>query len=256
MNPPLSPFHVDMTRFGSSHATSRKPFGAIQAPQAHRPAQAAPPRPQPPPRRIDLGGRPLGQGKPGSPTINPDVLASIQTTAGHAVDTLRLELEASKSEANMVSPETLRTQPDLYKSIPDVGPYLSPQEIRNVIILDSQDVMAQAQRLLSGASAAYITADQRSILNTVVSDANALIKYLQSLDLADLRGANAKLAQDHATTHVKDAKALVDSVEQQVVSGEAGAVPVVEPGESAGGPGTLLALGALVAVGFILVEIW
>src|SRR5579871_3964529 len=218
MNPPLSPFHVDMTRFGSSHATSRQPFGAIQAPQAHRPAQAAPPRPQPPPRRIDL--------------------------------------EASKSEANMVSPETLRTQPDLYKSIPDVGPYLSPQEIRNVIILDSQDVMAQAQRLLSGAAAAYITADQRSILNTVVSDANALIKYLQSLDLTDLRGANAKLAQDHATTHVKDAKALVDSVEQQVVSGEAGAVPVVEPGESAGGPGTLLALGALVAVGFILVEIW
>ncbi len=258
MTPNVSPFHVDMVRFGGSHATSRHAFGPTPAPPTPAPAaqqQQAPRRVQAPPKRIYLGDRPLGQGKPTPPALSPDALSSIQSSAQNAVDTLRYELEAVKAEADMVSGSTLRVQPDLYKSIAVVGPYLSPQEIRSVIILDCQEITAQAQRLLTGAAAPYVTADQRSVLNTIVSDANAQITYMQNFDIADLKGANAKLAQEHTDTHVKAVKGVIDSIEQQVVSGEASSVPVVEPGESAGGPGSLLALGALVAVGFILAEI-
>ena len=103
-----------------------------------------------PPVRVYLGDSLpdiLGQGKPSAPTLNPDVLSAIQTEAGHVADTLRYELEAVKTEGNMVSGQTLRSQPDLYKSISIVGPYLSPQEIRNAVINDAKAIQGQAQRL-------------------------------------------------------------------------------------------------------------
>lgn len=262
MNTPVMvPFHVDVVKFGGSHATHRHAFGFAPptaqsqeavAQQTARPAYA------PPPVRVYLGDSLpdiLGQGKPSAPTLDADVLSAIQTEAGHVADTLRYELEAVKAEGEMVSGPTLRTEPDLYKLISIVGPYFTPQEVRNVVINDARAIQAQAQRLLSGATATYITSAQRAILSTVISDAKGEIAYMENFDLTPLSGANAKLAQDHADSHVQAAREIVDAIEREVVTGEASSVPVREPGENAGGPGTLIIVGVLLAATVVLVEL-
>ena len=261
-NPFMVPFHVDVVKFGGSHATHRHAFGTAPAPQeapraAPQPLKPANPKP---PVRVYLGDSLpdiLGQGKPSAPTLAPDVLSAIRAEAGHVADTLRYELEAVKAEGDMVSGPSLRTQPDLYQSIGVVGPYLTPQEIRNVIINDARAIQAQAQRLLSGASAPYITSDQRSILSTVISDAKAEIDYMENFDLTPLAGANAKLAQDHTDTHVKASREIVDAIEREIVTGEAQSVPVREPSETGSRPGigALVVVGALVAATVLIVEL-
>lgn len=263
--PFMVPFQVDVVRFGGSQATHRHGFGGASISSTPPPPPLPPPPPPvqrivrpPSPVRVYLGeSLPdiLGQGKPTAPALNPDTLNQIRSAAGNAAETLRYELEAVKVERDMVSGQALRTEPDLYKSIAIVGPYLTPREIRNVIINDARAIQGQAQRLLSGAAAPYITAGQRAILSTVVSDAKAEIDYMQNFDLTPLTGANAKLAQDHTETHVKASRDVIDSIERAIVSGEAASVPVREPGESGGGPGALIAVGALVAVTVLLVEL-
>lgn len=262
MNAPIMvPFHVDVVKFGGSHATHRHAFGsAPPTAQAQQTVAQQPTRPAyaPPPVRVYLGDSLpdiLGQGKPSAPTLDQDVLSAIQTEVGHVADTLRYELEAVKAEGEMVSPSTLRTDPDLYKSIAIVGPYLTAQEVRNVVINDARSIQSQAQRLLSGATAPYITSSQRAILSTVISDAKGEIAYMENFDLTPLSGANAKFAQDHADGHVKAAREIVDAIEREVVTGEASSVPVREPGEKSGGPGTLIVVGALLAATVLLVEL-
>jgi len=261
MTSPLgAPFHVDVVRFGGSQATQRHAFGTPGngvSPQAPPPSPAAPARISvaPPPTRIYLGDRPLGQGQPTTPRIPPEALPELQSAIGHAVETLRYELETVKAEAQTVAPQAVRSNPDAFRSIESIGQYLTPQEIRSAMILAAKDLSQQAQRLLTGAASPYVSADQRSVLNTVVSDAAALVKFLQQFDLTPLGGANLKLAEDYAGSHTADVSNVIDAVEREVVSHESASVPVVEPGESAlGGPGALLALGALVAVTVILME--
>jgi hypothetical protein len=257
----MVPFHVDVVKFGGSHATHRHAFGSAPAPA--QPSQAAQPAERPasprPPVRVYLGNSLpdiLGQGKPSAPALSQDLLSAIRTEAGHVADTLRYELEAVKAEGDMVSGQTLRTEPDLYRSISVIGPYLRPQEVRNAVINDARAIQTQAQRLLSGASAPYISAEQRAILSTIVSDAKAEMDYVANFDLLPLTGANAKLAQDHMDTHVKAAREIIDAIEREIVTGEAASVPVREPNESAsGGAGTLLVVGALVAATVLLVEL-
>lgn len=260
MTSPLgAPFHVDVVRFGGSQATQRHAFGTPGngvSPQAPPPA-AVPARMSvaPPPVRIYLGDKPLGQGQPTAPRIPEEALPELQAAIGHAVETLRYELETVKAEAQTVTPQAARSSPDGYKGIESVGQYLTPQEIRSSMILAAQDLSQQAQRLLTGAVSPYVSADQRSVLNTVVSDAAALVKFLQQFDLTPLAGGNLKLANEYAGSHTSAAASVIDAVEREVVSHESTSVPVVEPGESAiGGPGALLALGALVAVTVILME--
>jgi len=253
-----APFHVDVVRFGGSQATQRHAFGTPGngvSPQAPPPSAPAKAPLAPPPARIYLGDRPLGQGQPTTPRIPPEALPELQSAIGYAVETLRYELETVKAEADTATPQAVRSNPDGFRSIEAVGQYLSPQEVRSALILGAQDLSQQAQRLLTGAASPYVSADQRSVLNTVVADAAALVKFLQQFDLAPLAGANLKLANEYAASHTSAAASVVDAIEREVVSHEAASVPVVEPGESAlGGPGALLALGALVAVTVILME--
>lgn len=244
------PIRID--RAGSS---SQQHFGntlKIAQYPYHGPSKE--PQGAPPPTRIYLGDmapRILAQGKLSAPNLPSGVKAAIERDITNAAETLRYELEAVKVEADFVSGPTLRVEPDLYKSISVVGPYMVPQQIRSVIVNDTIKIEAQATRLLSGAASSYLPPAARGILQTVVADAKALNNYVSQQDLELLVGANIKLAQDHTETHVKAVREVIDGTEKQITGAEAQAVPVVEPSELNVGP--LVAFGTLAVVAAILV---
>lgn len=238
---------VDPTRLGGAFASQRHAFGVAGAqarPRAPRLAAVAPP-----PKRI------LAQGPMVSPELSAEDVARIRTEVAPVVETLQLELEALKAEADMVSPEVLRSQPDLYRSIQIVGPVLTPQQIRSAILVASRSVADLASRILNGTMTPYLTADQTAILTTIAADAAALTKYVKQFDLQTLGGAEADLAQDYADGHVQTVAALLNKAEKNVVAGEAGSVPVVEPGEKGSALGAIIGLGILVTVGILIAEL-
>lgn len=246
-----SPVRIDAAKMGGAKQNFGTSIKIVQHPQ-----QPSSPTPQqifePPPTRIFLGDQAkkiLAQGKPSSPSLPADVRTQIEKDTTDAATALRYELEAVKVEADLVSGPTLRTDPELYKSIAVVGPYMSPQAVRSVILNDCVKIQTQAQRLLTGAASSYITPGTRAILQTVISDAKALSDYVGQQDQELLVGSSIKLAQDHSETHVKAVRDLIDSVEKSITGAEAMSVPVTEPLTN---PAPMIAFGTIVLVAAIL----
>jgi hypothetical protein len=243
----MSPLHVDAFRIGGTSTPNRHSFGVA------KPAAAAPPKKprfiDPPPKRD------LGQGAPKAAAISPADLEKFQTSLKPIIEALQLELEAAKQEADMVSGPTLRVEPDLYKSIGIIGPYFTPQEVRSTILVDANELENVANRLSTGALGSYLSADQKMAVTTAATDAKKLKEYVQQFDLTPLSGASAKLAEDHVASHTTQLLDEIKEAEKNVVSVEAGNIPVVEPMEKGLGAGGLLAVGALVAIGIIIADL-
>lgn len=245
--PFINMLRVDQARMGGAFASQRHAFGIV--PPSVAPVEAATPPPEPPPKRV------LAEGPMPAPELSQAQVAEIQGRLDTLADAVQLELEAVKAEADMVSGPALRVEPDLYKSIAVVGPYFTPQEIRNVLIMDARALETAAGRVLEGAASPYLTEEQRGKLETAVSDAKALVNYLQNLDLAPLGGEKSRFAMDHTATHMKGIDDLTKAVERDVVAGEAPAVPVKEPLETGTPWGAILLLGALVTVGILVSDL-
>lgn len=245
--PAMSPFHVDASRIGGSSAAQRHNFAI---------ASATPPPPLKKPRFIDPPPkRDLGQGTPQAPAMSQADLEKFQTTIKPIIEALQLEIEATKTEADMVSGPTLRVEPDLYKSISIIGPYFTPQEVRSTILVDANQLESVANRILTGSLGSYLAHDQKAAVSTAVSDAKKLASYIQQFDLTPLSGASAKFAQDHVDSHITQVLDEVKEAEKNVVTVEAGGIPVIEPMEKGMGPGGLLAIGTLIAVGIIIADL-
>lgn len=244
--PSIAPFHVDASRIGGSLAQQRHSFGLGQ-PQS---AEKKKPRFIPPPEK-----RYLGTGVPANFQLSQAQLDKIQASITPIIEALRYELEAVKVEADMVSGPTLRIEPDLYKSIAIIGPYLTPQEVRSAVMVDASEIGKAAKRVLTGALSSYLSADQRQSLQTIVSDAGALEAYVRQFDITPLTGATAKLAQDHVDSHVAEALGELEEAERGIVSTEAAGIPVIEPVEKGFGIGGLIAVGTLIAVGIIVADL-
>lgn len=247
--PSLGLLHVDPLRMGGSFTSLGHAFGiTVSPPAAQTPSQE--PTIAPPPRRL------LAQGPMAPPQLSQAQVDQLQADLGSVVDALELELETMKAEAEMVAAPILRTEPELYKTIPVIGPFFTPQEVRSAIISASGDIKSTASRILTGGSSVYLTEDQKAKLQTISGDADALIQYVEQFDLMPLSGAQSRLARDYSESHFKAAEEMAKLVEAQMVVDEAAAVPVLEPMEKSGGPwGAILALGALVAVGIIIAEV-
>lgn len=243
--PSMSPFHVDGSRFGGSSASLRHNFGmASKAPAAKKPRFI----PAPPKRN-------LGQGLATAPELTANQIEAIRDKVTPVIDAISFEMEAIKAEADWVSGPALRTEPDSYKQISVIGQYFTPQEVRSQILIDVNEIGKMASRLLSGAVGSYMSPPQAEALGIVISDAKALTQYIEQFDLAPITGAKSKLSEDHVAAHIEPIKASLENIERSVVSGEAGSVPVIEPMERGFGWGSLLAVGALVAVGFLIVDL-
>lgn len=252
--PSMSPFHVDGARMGGSLASSRHGFSQAAAAAAQPQVQPRKPRfiPAPPKRE-------LSEGQMSAPKLTESQLKGIQDSMQPVIEAIQIEFEAAKLEADLVSGPSLRTQPDAYKEIPGVGPYLSPQEIRSQILLDADALGVVASRMLKNSLSAYLSGAQKAALETAVADAKELRAYVGQFDLAPITGAASKLAEEHIEGHVQAINEAVADIERDVVSVEARSVPVTEPmerGVSVGfGIGGLVALATLIAVGVAIAEI-
>lgn len=243
--PKIGLLHIDTSRIGGSVANHRHAFGMAPAAPARK--EDGPEYKTPPPKRV------LAQGRPTPPSLTPSEIASIQRNLGTLSEALKLELETVKAEADTVSGQDLGNS-EAYKVIPIVGSIFNVPEIRNQMVLDSKAVGGVADRILSGSAGPYLTDAQRETLSTVVSDAQALAGYVKQFPTASPEGRLVAFAEDHARTHTMDASDLLSAVERQVVAGEASSVPITEP--SGGLPiGGIIAIVALIAVGFVIAEI-
>lgn len=266
--PQIYPFVVDQTRHGGTGSGQRHGFNLMAGPrwktdpnaapqqQAQAPAQAMPQvqavirqEIAPPPSRLGE----LGYGLMAAPQLSADQIKAIQTSAGPVVEAIRTELEGLKLEGRTLSPESLRENPDIYKSISDLGLYFTPAEMRTQVIADTKALMAEASRLLTGALSSYLTEPQITALSTAVKDSQDLITYLQQFDISPVTGAKSKLSDDEVKQRLSAIRASVADTEKMVVSQEAPSVPVAE--DSSGSTiGTIIAIGVLAAVGWYLVD--
>lgn len=258
--PQITPFVVDQTRLGGAGSAQRHGFNIMAGPrwkndqaQVAASAEQLPQAPtmqqiEPPPSR--LGD--LGYGLMAAPELSPSQIKEIQATATPLVEAIRTELEGLKLESRVISPEALRENPDIYKSINDLGLYFTAQEMRTQVIQDTKALQAEASRVLTGAIASYLTDAQVSALTTAVGDSKALIAYVRQFDLAPITGAKSKLSDDEVKQRLADIRASVAHAEKMVVSGEAPSVPVAE--QSGSTFGTIIAIGVLAAVGWYLID--
>lgn len=256
--PQITPFVVDQTRLGGAGSVSRHGFNLMSgprwktdAPNAGQQLQPAPmPRQEiaPPPSR--LGD--LGYGLMAAPELSPAQIKEIQAMATPLVEAIRTEVEALKLESRVLSPESLRENPDIYKSINELGLYFTPQEMRTHVIQEAKALQAEASRVLTGAISSYLTEGQVAALAIAADDLKALIAYVQQFDLAPITGAKSKLSDDEIKQRLTDIRASVANAEKAVVSQEAPSVPVNE--QSGSTIGTIIAVGVLAAVGWFLVD--
>lgn len=258
--PQISPMVVDQTRLGGAGSMQRHGFNIAAGPRwkteptKHPNPVPAPPPVQPQTMILPPPARALGYGLMATPKLTEGQITEIQGATAPVVDSLQTLLEGLKIEARAVAPETLRQNPDAYKGLNELAPYFTPQEYRSQIITDTRAIQADASRLLSGAVAPYLMDSQRQVLETVTDDANALVAYLQQFDLAPIEGAKSKLAEDHLKALISDTRQGVADAEKLIVSMEAGSVPVAE--QSTGSPilSTVIALGVLGAIGWLIYE--
>lgn len=251
--PQITPFVVDQTRLGGAGSAQRHGFNILSAPRwkTDPKTQAAPASRQelpPPPSR--LGD--LGYGLMSAPELTEEQIKAIQTAAGPVIQAIRTELEALKLEGRVLSPESLRENPEIYKSLNELGPYFTPQEMRSQVLVDTKNLQAEASRIRTGAVAAYLTDAQLAALTTIEDDSKALTAYVKQFDLGELTGAKSKLSDDEMKQRLAEIRSSVQNVEKSIVTQEASGVPVAE--QSGGTWGTIVAVGVLAAVGWLLVD--
>jgi len=253
--PQITPFVVDQTRLGGAGSSQRHGFNLMTGPRWKTDTQAA--APQAPAPRQELPPPPsrlgdLGYGLMSAPELTKAQVQEIQNEAPRLIEAIRTEMESLKLESRVLSPESLRENPDIYKSLNELAPYFTPQEMRNQVIVDTRALQAEASRALTGAIGSYLTDAEKAALTTVVDDSKALIAYVQQYDLSPITGAKSKLSDDEVKQRLAEVRGTLQNIEKIVVSHEAGSVPVAE--ESGSALGTILVIGVLAAVGWYIVD--
>jgi hypothetical protein len=193
-----------------------------------------------------LGGRSFFMGQSPAPFLG--AASGISPAIDLAIGVLEREMEAVKVEADLVSPQALRVQPDDYTQISLVGTVLSPQEIRSLVIADARAIDGVASRVQTGALSHYLSSEQTSRLSAIRRAALGLVDYEEGQDIQPVSAAHVTVANQHVDAHLADPKGAVAEAEKLVVGSEAANVPVREPAEKTLS-GTEIAVGLGVAAG-------
>lgn len=170
-----------------------------------------------------------------------------------ALDALGREIEAANVEADLVSPQALRAQPEDYTQIGLVGTVLAPQEIRSVVLADARALDAIASRIQTGSLSHYLSNGQVSRLADLRGRIGRLVSYLQGLDIQPVLQQNLGIANQHVDAHLRGVNGPVGDAERAVVTAEAGNVPVLEPSEKTLSTGKIIAgIGVTAGIGILL----
>jgi hypothetical protein len=192
------------------------------------------------------GAAALGQLPP--PEVSQAKRDAIAKAVDQALDLLELEIETVGAEMEAVSPSSLRTDPEAWKSIAAAQAGLSPYEIRTVLAAAETALAGLAWRIQSKALSHYLSESQAARAAKARSSALAAASGEQALDVQPVQAGHERGAEDEINLHLSRTAPAIENAERLVVEGEAPAVPVREPAEK-GAVTTALAVG----VGAILV---
>lgn len=194
----------------------------------------------------------LGEGRMSAPTVSSQALGALQKAIARILEILEVEIQAVQEEFELVSPATVRVEPDAARGISYVGKY-SPQEIRSILAVVARELGNQVDRLSMGSLAPYSTTDQARQASTLRAQVQQLVDVIRNQDALPIGSGHQADVQAYLDMHLASAAALLQSAEKGVVEAEAGSVPVLEPSER--GPSTttlVIGIGAVAGIGVLL----
>lgn len=188
------------------------------------------------PQRFSMGSaipripKRMGEGTISTPKPSATAMSKLRSDVNAAILALDNSLEDVRIYAGLLAPNVLRADPNAYLAIPDIAESFSPAELRTIIADDAKVLGNIAQRIWTGAAGSYITGDQAQQLERLVAKANGIQAAVKAA--GPLPGvSNLDLANDHQDVIAGKAGDLMTQIETDVVSAEAGSVPVLEPYE-------------------------
>lgn len=190
----------------------------------------------------------LGEGSVGQPDIS---LASMLSAVDGIVSAVANETEVLIVEADLVSPAALRVDPTSGGEISYIGS-IPPQEIRSSISAAARQISGKIDRVLSGALGSYISSAQKSALSAQQARLGNIVSVLLSQDTASISSQNQGVVQDYLTAHLAGVDQAIATAEKDLVSAEAGSVPVLEPDEKNGPRNIAIGVGLVAVTGLVL----
>lgn len=179
---------------------------------------------------VPSGFQRLGQGPPSTPKAPAATVTKLRSDVDQAILAIDESLENVRVYAMLLSPNVLRADPGAYLAIPDISADFSADELRTIVHDDALVLRNIAERLWHGAAGAYITGDQAKALERLYAKAHGIMSATEAQG-ARPSVSDLDLAMDHQDQVAGNASALLEEVEKDVVSAEAGSVPVLEPYE-------------------------
>jgi hypothetical protein len=191
----------------------------------------------------------LSEGTVSAPRLSA---GSFSSQIDAAIASLGTELEALIVELDLVSPTSLRVDPAAASDIQYIG-NLPPLEIRSAISVAATELGNRATRMQGGALAAYLGDGQKAQLEALKSKAQNVVLAVQNLDTAPISPGDQDAVNAYLARHVSPVDRAIGDAEKNVVSQEAGSVPVIEPSEKAA-TATKIAIGVglVVVTGLVL----
>jgi hypothetical protein len=201
--------------------------------------------------RWHLGDARLAEGRMSAPALSPDTLSALGVATGKIVAVLTRELQAVQEEYNLVSPAAVRVDPGAAAEISYIGGF-PPQEIRTAVEAAAREIGNLAARMLSGAIAPYLPADQNQALLGIKNTSDQLVQALENQDMTSPPAGHQDQIQKYMDMHLADASSRVQAAEQGIVGAEAGSVPVLEPAEKISGMAIVAGVGVATGIGILL----
>jgi hypothetical protein len=172
----------------------------------------------------------LGEGVMSAPTLSAGTLADIRENANAAISKISSALDDLEVYAQFLAPNVLRVDPLAYRTIPDIGEAYTPEELRTILHGDASTLGAIANRIGRGSAGRYVTGDQVRQFDELYARANGVMARIKSSgQMSPVSDLGLASQQQEAVT--QDVAELLGKIEKAIVSGEAGAVPVLEPYE-------------------------
>lgn len=168
----------------------------------------------------------LAQGSVQAPNAST---ADLKAAIDQAIQAISTEVEALIVELDAVSPSALNVEPERAQEISYIGS-LSLGQIRLAIQTAAQALSSRVDRILSGAAAPYVTAEESSQLTALRSRANSVWSAAQA-GASSIPSEQRDGVDQYLSMHLSGPDQAIRSVEEKIVSGEAASVPVIEPFE-------------------------
>jgi hypothetical protein len=166
--------------------------------------------------------------------VSESALAEIRKNASSAIQALGEQFDLVSIEAGLLAAASTEEGFDAAEGIQFSEGFSIP-ELRTLVYSDALALSDLASGMKAGAIGSYLTADQKSDLDILVSKASSIGARVRATGLmSQLPEARRRAAEDHNAMHAQEVLDFTKEAEKAVVTAEAGPggrVPVLEPYE-------------------------